>query len=124
MRLFIILVICFFTLHASSWYSYEDAIKLQKQNSKIIMIDAVRTHCRYCVKMQKNVFDNKKMQTYLQNRFIMVKIDLDMDDMPLGIDVKMTPSFYFIDKNHKVIKMFPGSWSIKDFRDLTKNIGR
>jgi len=124
MRLFIVLVICFFSLHASDWHSYEDAIKLQKQNSKIIMIDAVRTHCRYCVKMQKNVFDNKDMQKYLQNRFIMVKIDLDMDDMPLEIDVKMTPSFYFIDKNHKVIKMFPGSWSIEDFKTLTKNVGR
>ena len=121
-RLFSILAFCFFNLSASDWYSYDDAIKLQKQNSKIIMVDVVRTHCQYCVKMQKSVFDDKDMQKWLQDRFIMVKINLDVDKMPLDVDVKMTPTFYFINNDDKIIKVIPGSWNIKDFKDLTKKL--
>lgn len=110
------------SLWGVEWVSYEDALKLQKKTNKIIMIDAVRTNCRYCVKMDENVFNDKEMSKWLSERFIPVKLDVDFDDMPLDIKVKMTPSFYFIDKESKVIKMIPGSWSIEDFKSITKDI--
>ena len=104
------------------WYGYDEALKLQKNSSKIIMIDIVRTHCQYCIKMDNEVFKNKKMSIWLKNRFIPVKINLDIDEMPLDVEVQMTPTFYFINKNKKIIKVIPGSWNIQNFKDLTKNI--
>ena len=116
------LLVGFLNLSALDWYTYDEAIKLQEKSSKIIMIDVVRTHCQYCKKMSKNVFQNKEMSKWLQERFVAVKIDLDMDDMPLDIEVKMTPTFYFVDKKHKIIKTIPGSWNTEDFKELTKKI--
>ncbi|MCK9473243.1 DUF255 domain-containing protein [Sulfurimonas sp.] len=110
------------TLFGVDWQSYEEALKLQQKNSKIIMIDVVRTNCRYCINMDRDVFDDKEMSKWIEKRFIPVKLNLDTHEIPLGISVAMTPSFYFVDKNQKIIKNIPGSWNSDDFKDLTKNI--
>lgn len=109
-------------MYALEWYTYEDAINLQEKNSKIIMVDVVRSHCQYCVRMDKNVFQNYEMSEWISERFIPVKINLDNSKMPFDAEVKMTPTFYFIDKNKKLKKVIQGSWNIEDFKDLTKKI--
>lgn len=121
-KVFIFLLFGFFNLSALDWSSYEDAIKLQKQNSKIIMIDVVRTHCQYCIKMEKEVFKDKEMSKWVQERFIAVKVNLDLHKMPLNLKIQMTPTFYFLDKNQNILKKIPGSWNIQDFKELTQNI--
>ncbi|QOY51781.1 thioredoxin family protein [Candidatus Sulfurimonas baltica] len=117
-----VLLFCFFNLSAIEWHTYEDALKLQEKSSKVIMVDVIRTECQYCIKMDKNVFADEEMSRWLQERFIPVKINLDTEKMPLDVEVKMTPTFYFLDKNKKIVKTIPGSWNIEDFKDLTKNI--
>jgi len=121
-KIVISLLLGFFSLNALEWHSYDEALELQKQNSKLIMIDVVRADCQYCIRMDKNVFKNKEMSKWLNERFIPVKINLDIDKMPLDVVVSMTPTFYFIDKNIKIIKIIHGSWNIEDFKDLTQNI--
>lgn len=110
------------SLSALEWMSYEEALKVQSQNSKIIMIDVVRSDCHYCTDMDKKVFENKEMSKWLEQRFIPVKVNLDTDKMPLNIKTSFTPSFFFVDKNSEILKQIPGSWSIEDFKSLTKEI--
>ncbi|MCF6309741.1 MAG: DUF255 domain-containing protein [Sulfurimonas sp.] len=121
-RIIIFLLFGFLSLSALDWHTYEDAVEMQKKSSKIIMLDVVRTHCQYCIKMSKNVFHDKEMSKWLEERFIAVKVNLDIDELPLDVEVQMTPTFYFIGKNKKILKVIPGSWSIDDFKDLTKKI--
>ena len=109
-------------LFATEFHSYEEALALQKQNHKIIMIDVMRSNCHYCMKMQREVFNNKEMFAWLEERFILAEVNLDFDEVPLGIHVSFTPTFFFVNKEHKIIKKVPGSWGIQDFKDLTKNI--
>ncbi|MDT8339349.1 MAG: DUF255 domain-containing protein [Sulfurimonas sp.] len=116
------LLLCFVSLFGVDWQGYEEAKKTQQKSSKIIMIYIERTDCRYCVNMHRDVFDDKEMSQWIEERFIPVKLNLDMDDIPLGISVSMTPSFYFVGKNQNIIKMIPGSWNIDDFKSLIKNI--
>ena len=47
---------------------------------------------------------------------------MDFDDIPLNLNPKMTPTFYFISKEEKILKVIPGSWNIEDFKDLTRKI--
>lgn len=108
-------------LFSTEFYSYEEALEIQKANSKIIMIDVVRDNCRYCILMDK-LLEDKEFSTWISERFIPVKINIEHDNTGLNLDVKMTPTFYFLDKNQKIIKMIPGSWSKEDFKDLSKNI--
>lgn len=108
-------------LFSTEFYSYEKALEIQKTNSKIIMIDVVRDNCRYCILMDK-LLEDKEFSTWISERFIPVKINVEHDNTGLNLDVKITPTFYFLDKNQKIIKMIPGSWSKEDFKDLSKNI--
>jgi len=108
-------------LFSTEFYSYEKALEIQKTNSKIIMIDVVRDNCRYCILMDK-LLEDKEFSTWISERFIPVKINVEHDNTGLNLDVKITPTFYFLDKNQKIIKMIPGSWSKEDFIDLSKNI--
>lgn len=116
------LLLGFNSLFALEFNSYDNALKLQKENGKTIMIDVVRTDCHYCTDMDKNVLQDPQMSQYLEQKFIPVKLNLDNDTLPLGIKVHFTPTFFFVDKNQKIIKSIPGSWNIQDFKDLTKNI--
>lgn len=120
-KIVVSLVFCVDLLFSTQFYSYEEAKEIQKTNSKIIMIDVVRDHCRYCVLMDE-LLEDEEFSTWITDRFIPVKINIGQDKIDLKLDVKMTPSFYFLDKNQKIIKMIPGSWSKEDFKDLTKDI--
>ena len=120
--LFFLFLMTFTSVNAMEWLSYEEGLKLQKQNGKVIMIDVVRTECHFCRDMEVAVFDDKEMIKWLDKRFIPVKVNLDKDRMPLNITVSFTPSFFFVDKNGEIVKSVPGSWNIEDFKDLTKGI--
>ncbi len=91
-------------ISALTFHSYEEAKKLQKHNHKIIMLDIVRTHCKYCIYMDQ-VFQDKELQNYINKRFIPVKLNLDHDTLPLKIKVHFTPTFIFIIKS-KLLKQF------------------
>ena len=116
-----ILLLVFSFLHGLEFHTYKKALKLQKQTGKIIMIDAMRKNCQYCIKMEREVFNDPKMSKWLQKRFIPVKIDIQRQKLPFGKKVSFTPTFFFI-KGDKILKVIPGSWNIQDFKELTKDI--
>ncbi|MFT5662192.1 MAG: thioredoxin-related protein [Sulfurimonas sp.] len=117
----VFLLICSHAI-AVEWIGYEEALRVQEKNNKIIMIDVIRTNCGYCSNMEMAVFEDLYMEDWLEERFILVKINLDKDYMPLGIKPVMTPSFYFINNKQDIIKKFIGAWNIEDFKSLTRNI--
>ena len=110
------------SLLALNFHTYDEARALQQKSGKIIMIDVIRTNCHYCSDMQKEVFDDTEMSKWLEKRFIPVKINLDFDELPLGLSVYFTPTFFFVNTKEQIVKKIPGSWNIKDFKDLTKDI--
>ncbi len=108
--------------HALEWQSYEKAVIEAKKSGKIIMIDAVRDGCHYCADMERNVFSDANVSAWIEARFIPVKINISHQEMPLDIDVMMTPSFYFINRNEEEIKKIPGSWGWEDFHSMLEGI--
>ena len=121
-KISILLLLAVISLGATQWKSYDAGLLEQKSSHKPIMIDVVRTNCHYCIKMEKAVFEDKEMSAWLEKKFIPVKINLDNEKLPLGLTTSFTPTFYFVDENHNILKKIPGSWNIEDFKDLTRNI--
>lgn len=105
-----------------SWISWDEALEATQKTGKIIMIDAVRDGCHFCDDMEQAVFEDAEMAAYIEACFIPVKINLSSDKMPLELTVPMTPSFYFIEGESKLLKMIPGSWNKEDFRSFLEEM--
>ncbi len=120
----VVLALMMVTLFLSAFElkTYEAALKEQKKTNKLIMIDVVRTGCHYCEEMDRDVFADKEMAAWIAKRFIPVQINLDEQDLPLGLEVSFTPTFYFVDKNQKIVKKIPGAWNKEDFKSLTEKL--
>ena len=98
--------------------TYSKAVEMSKKNNKLIMIKLTADHCKYCIKMDKEVMVDKDVQKLLSKNFITVNINVDKEKIPLGIKRTITPTFIFVDKNQKIVSKIPGSWNKKDFMDL------
>ena len=112
---FVLLLVASVSLMAIEWRSYKEALVEAKSTDKIVMIDTIRNHCHYCEDMQKNVFEDKNMTLFIEKDFIPVRINISNEKLPLGLHVSVTPTFFFISKDEKIIKEVPGSWNIEDF---------
>ena len=121
-KFLLVLLLSICSLWAVEFHSLADALKMQKQSKKIIMIDIVRTNCHYCKDMDREVFQNAQMSRWLDDRFIAVKINLDNEELPMNLEVSFTPTFYFVNIDNKIVKKIPGAWNIEDFTDLIKGI--
>lgn len=110
------------SLEAFEWLSYSQALELQKKTHKPIMLDVMRDTCHYCVKMERDVFQDQETAQWLEERFIPAQINLDKEKMPLNEEILLTPTFFFLDEDGRILKKIPGSWNIQDFKDLTKGI--
>jgi len=121
-RIVLALLMVVLSLSAFELKTYESALAQQKKTNKLIMIEVVREGCHYCEDMDRDVFANKEMSEWIAKRFIPIKISLNKQDLPLGLKVTFTPTFYFVDKNQKIVKKIPGAWNMEDFKSLTQKI--
>jgi thioredoxin-related protein len=101
---------------------YEKAMVIAKKKSQIVMLKLGSSHCRFCKKMDREVLASQEVLTLLNKEFITVDIDVEKDKLPLGLTYKVTPTFFFISKDEKVISKIQGSWNKKDFIELLEMV--
>jgi len=58
-----------------NWLSFEDAISLNKENPRPILIDIYTDWCGYCKKMDLYTFSNKTISSYINENFYAVKLN-------------------------------------------------
>lgn len=96
-------------------------IKKAKKQNKYILVEATSSNCYYCKKMNKEVFTLDEVKQKLNKNYIFIKANVDKTKLPFNLEkifLKVTPSFFFLDENAKVIKMYPGAWNKKDFLNI------
>ncbi|HEX8515920.1 MAG TPA: DUF255 domain-containing protein [Bacteroidia bacterium] len=62
------------------WYSFREAVELQKKVPKPIMVDVYTQWCGPCKMMSKNTFGNPQIAKYLNENFYPVKFDAETFD--------------------------------------------
>ncbi len=102
--------------------SFDMALKKAGEEDKIIMIKATSEHCHHCKKMNREVFIEEEVVNALHKDFIAVSVDVGDATLPLGLKADMTPTFFFINKDKKMIKRIPGSWNKEDFLVILKEV--
>ncbi len=109
--------------HGVKRYSYEEALRKAKNEGKIVLIEGYLPYCRGCIWMDRNVMVEPKVKKALNRDFVLVKMNLLTQKLPLGMKRLGTPSFYFIDpKGPKVIDMLEGTGTVEEFMALLKSM--
>jgi thioredoxin-related protein len=103
---------------------YQKGLSLAKENHKIVMLKLTSKECHFCKKMDKEVMSDKEVLSFLNKNFIPITINVKTEKLPLGLTHKVTPTFFFIDKNEKVVSKIQGSWNKKDFIELLEMVLR
>jgi len=109
--------------HGVKRYSYKEALQKAKAERKIILIEGFIPYCRGCIWMDRNVMVEPEVKEALNKDFLLVKMNLLTEKLPLGIKRLGTPSFYFIDSDGtKVIDMLEGRGTVEEFLELLRTI--
>ena len=109
--------------HGVKRYSYAEALQKAKEEGKIIMIEGYIPFCRWCMRMDREVMVEPEVKAALERDFVLVKMNLLTQKLPLGLQRLGTPSFYFIKSNGKeVIDAIEGFGNKREFLDLLKQI--
>ena len=130
------------------WYSFSEAVALQKKKPKMIMVDVYTSWCGPCKMMSANTFGNEKIAKYLNENFYPVKFNAETYDSvafngavfknrnPEGtprpvhdfaasiLDGKMVyPSIVFLNEDIKRVQVVTGYYKADQFEPMMKFFG-
>ncbi len=92
-----------------------------KRQHKRLIIEAESEYCHYCKTMKKKVIDAPDVSRILSRDFLLVSVDVGHSKLPFGLQKvyrRITPSFFFLDSDGKLINHYPGSWNRHDFLQI------
>ena len=98
-------------------------LKEAQRSGKVIIIEASSPGCHYCKKMEREVIQTSEIRERLSRDFILAELNVDTQRLPLGLEKvyqKITPSFFFLSPEGKLLAHFPGSWSRRDFAEMLR----
>jgi len=126
-----------------TWYSWDEAMELQKENPKKLFIDVYTDWCGWCKRMDKTTFKDKKVAEVMNEHFYAVKFNAEQKEsikykdhtlkyLPNAgrrgvhelayalLDGRMGyPSFVYLDENGDRITISPG---YKDAKAIKKEL--
>lgn len=136
------------TLSPVHWYSFGEAVELQKKNPKPIMVDIYTNWCGPCKMMSANTFGNPTIAKYLNENFYPVKFNAETFDTvkfngivftnknPAGtqrpvhdfaisiLDGKLSyPSVVFLNEEIKKIQTIVGYYQAQQFEPIMHFFG-
>ena len=131
--LFLIFILSLLQANAQEidWISFEEAIALNKENPKQIVIDVYTDWCGYCKKMDRDTYENNVIIDLINDNFYAVKLNAEQKESftykgkeykfiaqgrkgynELAANLlhgKMSyPSTVFMDENEQLIQNIPG----------------
>ena len=78
-KILILTILSISTLFSSN---YEDALREAKSEHKILMIMLKKENCKFCKKMEDEVLIDKNVSKILDRDFILLKLDVNRDELP------------------------------------------
>ena len=98
--------------------TFSEALTQAKKEHKIILLEIYENGCKYCEKMEGEVFPKEKVINELKDNFVLLKINGDEQELPLGLSLQMTPMHVFVSENKEIKDMTFGFLETDDFLKL------
>ncbi|MDP7006279.1 MAG: thioredoxin domain-containing protein [Phycisphaerales bacterium] len=96
--------------------SYQEAIEKSRTSNKLVMIDFYTTWCGPCKMLDKTTWKDKKVQEWLEEKTIPIKIDAEkLKPIAQKFDIAAYPTIVFVNSAEKVVGMFVGYKSPENF---------
>ncbi len=105
--------------HLSDAYDEKKLLQDAKKSGKNIVIEVSSPHCHYCKKMKREVIDSDEIKNILAQNYIMIEMNVEEEKIPFDLKKyykNITPSFFFLDNQGKLLGSYPGSWNKSDFK--------
>lgn len=102
---------------SSVWsMSYEDALAESQKTGKMLIVELVMEFCSFCEKMDKYVLSSADVKQVLNEHYVLIKLDINKDEIPEKFTSRLTPTFYFLNqKGDKIIQEIVGAPSKSQF---------
>lgn len=104
-------------------YDEKTILKDAKKLDKSIIVYATSESCYFCKKMKKDVLNLDSIQSKIDKDFIFLEVDVDKVALPFDLKKSfygITPTFFFLSNDNKLLNVYPGAWNEKDFIDILK----
>lgn len=119
------------------WYSFEEAVKIAKQNDKKLLIDVYAVWCPWCRRLQSDVYTDEKVRSYVEKHFVLTRLDaedreksiqfkehtLTPADLATGLGASGFPTTVFLDADGDYITRLPGFVEAGEFLHVLGYIG-
>lgn len=115
MKYFLFLALIFHWAYSDllEYTNFKDAVKQAQEDDKTIILMYGRNECLACSKMYDETFENEDLTNFIQNNFHLVHVNLSHNKKLRGYPVLGTPTFYFINKNKKVLSKLIGALEVQ-----------
>jgi len=103
------------------YVTFSQAMQRAKLKKKIVLIKVRATSCKYCDQLDNLMRKNSKVKNIINKYFEIVKINVDNQDLPLGLTVSSTPTLIFIQPtNKKILMKLAGIRALGELLDVLK----
>ncbi|EDZ61471.1 putative periplasmic thioredoxin [Sulfurimonas gotlandica GD1] len=103
---------------------YEASLEVAKKENKHLYVLVTSSTCRWCRKFESTTLQNEKVLKMLNEKYVLVHADRDIDDLPSWFNVKRVPKHYFVTSKGEEIYSFVGYWDELDFRSFLGDVDK
>ena len=117
------------------WYSFNEGLAKAKKENKFMLVDFYTDWCGWCKKMDADTYSNEEVLDYLDEHFVMVKLNPEKDgdvtfmgqSYPAGqfaqsAGVTGYPATGFFDDKGEFIGLQPGYIPAENFMQLLQYV--
>ena len=118
------------------WLKYDKGLELAAKENKPVMVDFYTNWCGYCKKMDRETFTNDAVAKYLNDNFVIVKVNAESNETVATSDgslserqlsqsfgVRGYPAYWFLKSNGEKISNVPGYVPADKFITILRYFG-
>ncbi len=107
-----------------NWRSYDEGVKLGKEEGKKVFINFYADWCHYCKMLDKKTFVNQDVIDYLNQHFIPVKVNSDKNtSVAQKYQVRNLPVMWILSQDGEPIGQQPGFMPPEKLLPILKFVG-